>query len=254
MNEEKDLCYKSTAIQILGISKAKFEDLGLEPVKEVSNPRYSSAYPAQLFDRKEIEELAKSPQIIALRSKARKPKDWPKIFKKRYGGQKAALVDAAEGMFNLNRYAKHDSCAAYNRREIYSLKNRFVRALYQGGYCKGAYVHINRLPRQTCRRCNGSGLWGSVAPCRKCRGTGIYKKSKELIYYVFQFVIDDHHFTWHQPEELVDFDVTLTSTDPLKMNPTEEKPLTMAYRKLSEAKALVKWCLEEIELDRGASR
>lgn len=245
-----EYCYKTTAIKLLGISKAKFETLGLSPDKTVPNPHYRSGPPAYLFNRETIEKMAATPEIEAMRPKPKKSVDYAARFAKRYGTPQDALLDVADAMFNLNRYAKHETCRAGNRTEIYDLKSRFIKWLYDQGYCQSCYLHITVGNSVTCWGCDGTGLWSSwdgfdIDRCRKCDGTGRYKK-KKFEFAVFRFVIDDHPFCWHQPTEKLTFSPNYTSDQPTAMNETETKPLEIAYRKLTESKQLVKWFLQEL--------
>jgi hypothetical protein len=153
-----EYCYKSTAIKLLGLSPKKFEQLGLKPDKIVSNPHYRSAAPSQLFNRKRIEQLAETPEVIALQPKKRKPKDWGNVFSKRYEDRESSIIDVANAMFNLNRYAKHETCAARNRAEIYHLKNLLIRHLYNMGLCISVGVHQKTLQRKECWHCDGTGI------------------------------------------------------------------------------------------------
>ena len=251
MIEEKkhEFCYKTTARAMLGLSPTKFKKLGLEPDREVPNPHYRSGPPSYLFRRERIEKLVDTPQVLALQSKPRKSKDWGKVFCKRYETKVDALIEVAEAMFNLNRYAKHDTCAARNRGEIYGLKNRLIKSFYQSGYSSSVAIHTRTLKKQICWTCDGTGTWYDwqsffVETCRKCDGTGVYKPEKELKFCVFRFEIGDKVFVWHQPAENLDFTPEVVDALAGKINDTEAKPLKVARRKLSELKALVRWYLD----------
>lgn len=54
-----DLCYKTTAIKALGVTKTAFEKLGLKVIREVANPHYRSGPPSQLYAREHVVEAAK---------------------------------------------------------------------------------------------------------------------------------------------------------------------------------------------------
>ncbi|MCQ3977664.1 MAG: hypothetical protein DPW09_29910 [Anaerolineae bacterium] len=256
--KRKELCYKSTAIQLLGLTPTGFErlsaELGLEPEKIVENPHYSSAAPAKLYRRLTIEQLIDDPRLATFRPKTRKPVDYTTKFIKRYrGNAAAAITDAAQAMFNLNRYVKHETCSARNRREIYGLKNDLIRWLYEAGFCREAYLHLKELEAQECWNCSGTRVayyddYG-VDTCRRCRGTGIYRGKRTLKFVVFRFFINEQPFSWHQRFEDVDFEVKFTG-DQQQMPEIEIKELEIPQRKLTEAKALVKWFLSNCQQTR----
>jgi hypothetical protein len=56
-------------------------------------------------------------------------------------------------------------------------------------------------------------------------------------------VVDDRHFAWHQPWPL-----SFTPKEEMAEEReviTTEKPVSLSPRKFAEAKALIKWCLED---------
>lgn len=251
MEEKKyEYCYKSTAISLLGLSPKNFERLHLEPDKIVRNPHYSSASPSLLYKRDRIEKLVNTPEVLALQSKPRKPKDWAALFVKRYSTPAQAQGDVADAMFNLNRYAKHETCAARNRAEIYHLKERLIERFLQFGLCSSVALHIQKLQKQSCWGCAGTGLWadkdtGELDNCQQCRGSGVYNSARELKFYIFSFQVGSKNYSWHQPYENVKIKLEVTSEVTSKWNESEARPLTMPQRKLAEAKTLVRWFLED---------
>ena len=97
-----ELCYKTSAMAILGLGPTNFAKLGIEPVKECPNPHYRSRT-SYLYDRAAIEAMRDSPKVRKLRRRRGKPKDYDDIFARRYGGPRDALLDACQAMFSLNR-------------------------------------------------------------------------------------------------------------------------------------------------------
>lgn len=241
---KKPLIYQSTALKLLGLPKAKVDKLKLKPEREAVNPYYSTAPKSKLYDRLKIEKLIDSPKVNALKPKPRKSIDHTVKFKKKYPAKQDAILDAAQAMFNLNRYTKHKSCSAKNRAEIYDIKNIFVEFLYKSGFCKTCYMHHFDADEKDCYACNATGVHfdrlGDMQRCKKCSGTGIYQKGGRIEFVVFSFDIDNNIFTWHQPRESVDFDFTVTEEGG-ELNETLIKSIEMSKSKFAEAKALVKW-------------
>lgn len=234
-----DLIYKSTAAQMLGIPVKKFDLLQIEPIKIIKNPHYRRMN-SYLYDKAIIEKLIDSPEVKKLIPKKREKKDWNKIFDAKYNSPRNenALTDVCIALFNLNRYAKHKSCTRRNKEEIYNLKNEVIRILYQSGYCVSTYKHILEFESKECRTCNGTGMKRGVF-CYDCEGSGeITFDPSEFI--VFVFGINNEKYVWHQPEEYIRFSFELTGNEE-KINKTEEKPIDIPKRKLSDFKALLKW-------------
>ena len=141
MKIKQNLCYKSTALKLLGLPDAKFKLLGIEPVKAVTNPHYRSGAVAYLYDKDEILALAGTSKVEALKAEPRKPKDYVSLFSRRYTREVEALVGACHALFNLNRYCKRAGCSRKNQNEIYWLKNQFIKLLYKSGHCSSAHNH-----------------------------------------------------------------------------------------------------------------
>ncbi len=228
----KNLIYETTAIKLLEISREKFKKLRLKPAKEVPNPNYRSGPPSRLYDRVKIEKLIDNPRVVSLRPKPRLPVDYAGQFEKKYSNAEAAVPYAAQAMFNLNRYAKHDSCANWNRKEIYQLKGKFIKLLYSHGYCEEVYRHHLSAGTKECWYCDGFG-------CASCKYRGDYLQ-KERSFLVFRFYIEEDIYSWHYPEDLIDFEVA-EATKTRELNATEVKPLEISRQKLAGAKALVRW-------------
>lgn len=114
------------------------------------------------------------------------------------------LVTAAEAMWRLNRYARRVG-SRWHSKPVYDLKNRFVRMLYEYGFCHAVTEVRQIFP------CWGFGEQGCRgAGCLKCGGTGIYRT---VILYCFTFVVGGRRFVWHQPRDLVTWPVRVTDVD-----------------------------------------
>lgn len=104
-----------------------------------------------------------------------------------------------EAMFHLNHLAQRRRRTEFAE-VVYRLKNQLVEHLYKAGHCESATLHRQIL------KC----YCGGDDECEKCEGTGIYRQFK--LYY-FRFNVFGQTYVWHQPERLVTWPVTLTTTD-----------------------------------------
>lgn len=171
----------------------------------------------------------------------RKPRNYYTLFEKRYSDRHAVLKDAAKALFNLNRYAKHETCSALHRELINALKNQFVHHLWQVGYCTEA-IHIRSMTIENeCYRCEGEGVLWSGNSCPKCNGTGIYR-TQTRSYWAFRFVVDGCGYAWHQPEHLAGWAHPIGEQKQHDVE-SEEKPVAPPSARFAEAKALVAWVL-----------
>ena len=66
--ETEQYCYKTTAIEILGLSYGQFTKLGLKPVKYEKNPNWHCGW-VHLYDRPYINSLVDDPRVIAMRTR-----------------------------------------------------------------------------------------------------------------------------------------------------------------------------------------
>jgi hypothetical protein len=195
-----------------------------------------------------VDDLAAHPALVALKArsqavrqaKERKAEERQARLATRYSEWRQALLPAAQAMFSLNRYAKWQRCAPAHRREIYTLKNSFVRLLSECGYAVEVLRH--NVPREglECWNCEGYG-------CERCNFSGFYRQPDKLVYIAFRFQIEGQFFSWHQPAPLVNWPVTHTtgsSTDWLH-DPTDEKPIKLNSRQFADAKALIRYVLDQ---------
>lgn len=108
---------------------------------------------------------------------------------------------AARCLFHLNHEAQMYGWSDV-KEAIYALKTLVIRDFYERGCCMAVTKHLQTL---TCWH-DWEYLNGWTDVCRKCEGTGIYA-SHEL--YQFVFDIGGRTYVWHQPVNLVDFQVEL---------------------------------------------
>jgi hypothetical protein len=244
MRKGDGLVSTPAAADILGVSVSQFmritTQLGLTHDDEYTNPHYRSGPPAKLWARRKVAALRR--RKIVKEALARKggqaPKDYASDFAKKYGSPKAALADACQALFNLNRYTRHDTCSDGNRREIHELKSALISFLYRAERYTDRVERLTRtLPEQQCNACDGLG-------CDRCDGTGVWREAREVSSYVFTFTVDGQRFTWMQPDFALTFVPRVEATRPDDGKPRElDTTLNIPRTKLAQAKALVRFAL-----------
>ena len=177
------------AAEVLGLSPDQFRQLSLEPGDTYVN-RYHTV--CALYGRERVEGLQDDPRVVTARRRRRGTVDWHVRFRRQYGDRRAALLDAARAMFELNRYAKRASGPTKDR--TYELKDRLVRHLWDGGHCVSVHRHVKETEAKVCWGCYGAG-------CERCDGTGMWQDAGILEFLCFRFEVDDQRFCWHQPAE-----------------------------------------------------
>jgi len=240
-NKKEQLITKTESAQLLGLTMHMFNKLNIEPYECIQNYNYRKSF-IYLYKETEIKKLINSEEVQRLKLKTPKPKDWTSKFNKRYD-KKSPLPEVAKGLFNLNRYSKHNSCSRENREEIYEMKNGIIHYLYKNGYCFECYEHnIHGVPA-ICNSCGGSGIYQKKWECYSCFGTGrIHDVKIDLYYVVFRFNIEGTIYTWHQPEHTIHFIYKTTKPESI-YEESEIKPIEVSKSKLSEYKALLRWFL-----------
>lgn len=187
--------------------------------------------------------LYRQEDAVPVKRRAPQPKDYASQFARRYPSRRSAYVDACQALFELNRYAKHDTCSPKHQDAIYRLKDAWIKKLYQEGFCTEAFPLITAELELECRRCEGSGEDEDGYRCKKCSGTGIYRVPGGA-YWAFRFLVDAEDFAWHQPMPLPFVAQPLGTSRPHEVL-GEERPVSLAANKFAQAKALIAWCLEE---------
>ncbi|MBI2060651.1 MAG: hypothetical protein HYT87_12850 [Nitrospirae bacterium] len=155
------------------------------------------------------------------------------------------LRGAVDRMVVLNRHARRSW--ALHAGLIYELKRDLIELLYLQGHATSV-----GMDRQTlkCRRCGGSGKYFHESPsnrncstpaistecpgcrCWNCRG-GIYA---EHLLYRFVFRVDGMTVVWHQPVNLVRFQVKVTDHG---VNAYEAGPENMGARAIDVRRGLL---------------
>ncbi len=248
-----------------GWTKKAIEEFLGEPDKLAPNPHYACAPKMRLYKVDRVLAIQNSWAFRQwLRGKnARKHKAATAQarrfdgFRRKYGSWRSALADACEYLFALNRYAKHDSCSDANQADIYELKNRMVRLLYEQGYCTECVEHRQELPELECFGCDGSGSFDLYdgEPCRRCNGTGVFKEATTLTFVCFRFSVEGKTYCWHQPEKVVLFNYESTQEPSTwEPNDADEKPITLTRSKFAAAKDLLRWILDEAAEDGAVVR
>ncbi|MEO8182923.1 MAG: hypothetical protein ABI895_29175 [Deltaproteobacteria bacterium] len=173
-------------------------------------------------------------------------KDYAPELTRKYGTPSAAVADAAESLFSLNRYAKHTTCTAKNRDDIYGLKNRFIVWLVERCYLRGWGHHEIVKPEKILEcYCMAYGVGG----CHRCDHTGVHRRLPELVlrFVVLRFVIGEKTYTWHQPAESITFEYSPKAAqlvDAADWAPERDKPIEMPRSRFAKAKALLRWVME----------
>jgi hypothetical protein len=201
---------KTIAARILGVS-AKALDKIVAPVDKAKNPHYRTGPEVFLYDPRDLLRAKKKKafsEAVAKHANA-KSKDWPTFMAARYGSPEAAIPDAAEALFNLNRYTRHKSCSEPHRNEILRLKSRFIRMLYVLEKFTDRVEKLVRLLPELACWCEGLEL-----NCEKCGETGVFREEQTVATYVFYFTIGDRKYCWMQRDDHLDFSPRVEETKP----------------------------------------
>lgn len=233
-----------TAAEILGLTVSQFtriaDKLGWAQDDEYKNPHYKSGPPGKLWLAKKIHARKRLKVVAEAREKkgGSLPRDYTAEFAKCYGSPCAALPDACEALFNLNRYTRHATCAPEHRAIILDLKSALIGHLYRAEEFTDRVEKLTRtLPAQECNRCEGAG-------CERCDNSGQWRAEREVASYVFTFTVNKQRYTWIQPGFALDFEPTVEATrnDDGKRGDVD-KTLNIPRSKLAHAKALVRYAL-----------
>lgn len=236
-----------------------------EPDDTRPNPHYTKAAPMRFWLIRRIKRVEKTKRFLAWADKVKATIQDPAIkaaadakraaaaanerieqLRAKYGSWQKALPLACEGLFSLNRYAKHRSCPRSRRDTIYELKNRFVELVYRQGYCIECYEHQQSLPEQRCFGCDGTGTYDGGQACHECGGDGVYQAAKVLTLVCFRFDVLGRTYCWHQPNDLVTFEYRVTA-DSSRWQPedNDEKTVLMDASQLAGAEELLRWIIDE---------
>ncbi len=243
--------------KILKISPGQFRRLmvkqGIAPEQSYVNPHRRSRR-CPLWPPEPIRALLSSEEVVTIRArrgrvrnaKACKARDRISVFERRYPDWHDALLLAADGMFSLNRYAKHSKCQRAHREEIYALKSSFLKLLYHLGFAVEVKHHVANLEGRVCWRCGGTGVDDFDQDCERCNGTGWFREPSKGMFVAFWFRIGGRDFAWHawhQPLEEVDWEYTLTAAADSWDSEKGEKLVPLSSQKFADAKQLVRWVI-----------
>jgi hypothetical protein len=65
----------------------------------------------------------------------------------------------------------------------------------------------------------------------------------------FRFLVDNKPFTWHQPEDNVQFPYVLTHPELARKPSDGEKEVSLSRNKFAEAKDLLRWMIPQMQND-----
>lgn len=263
VRDDTRLVYKTTLKTEFGLTDRLIRMLG-EPDKRVVNPHTGGAEEASLymvarvksFMREHAREFRALKRKRNPKFKERKARARDRRFNNRFPNWREALPDAAEAMFNLNRYAKHSSCKRENRTDIYALKNRILKLFHFLGFCETAHLHTVPVLGKRCYSCSGSGYSDDNAGfydidgiCHNCDGSGWYEYPFTAEFVCFKFLVADKHYIWHQPKGSIDFEYQLVDAPTDWVPDKGEKALNIARADLSKAKQVLRFVLKHGEAE-----
>src|ERR1051326_9465131 len=149
-------CLNKTQLPRLGWTPGVIPVLLGTPDRIECKNRGSYRYVEHLYSSARVCVAMRDPRFAAAIERRKKRQQAPArrrmAIEKRYADWRAALPEAGAMMFSLNRYAKHRTCSPALRVEIYELKNRFLKLLYDEGLCVACWEHIVRLEALGCNR------------------------------------------------------------------------------------------------------
>lgn len=258
------------AAERLGLTQAKFRDLataaGIVPAKTYPNPHHRSTK-AFLWAPADVRKLGKRKAVRdALAAKdtprpVRGTSYWDAVFTKRYGCPGAAVGDAAEALFEVNRYARTDACSKANTGEIHQLKREFIDLLVRMDRVDRVVRIAMSRPGKPCWGCGGTGdptfgddfdqgdgddeyvdgggTSGGPGSCSRCGGSRWYRAPRVDYLLAIHVTVEGRSYSWVVPREsFPDLRVDEESTTPPRVA-LDVGPL--ARPRTAERKALIRW-------------
>jgi hypothetical protein len=256
---DTDLVSTPEAASLLGVPEAEFSRLAraleLEPARQGTKTQ------PRTWQRSMIEQLQHGPEGAELRGAVVRKEKVGAIrleLEARYPDWKQALRPAALALFNFNRLTKWATCSRLRRRELYDLKYRVVRLLYELGLCQEASLHTVAGTEIDCDLCEGAGQDWRELPCPRCGGRGVMVGDAPLEYVFFCFLVDGQWFEWHSPRKAVSWPFTVTEPGPPRPDwqpRAGEKPVLMeADADFLEAEAHLRFVLDKVAQEKEAAR
>lgn len=208
---EAELISTPDAARLLGVPEEEFTRLA--KTLELQAARPGSKTQPRLWHRGLVEQLHSGPEGAELRDavvRKAKVRAIRESLADRYPDWRKALRPAAEALFHFNRFTKHEACSRLRRRELYDLKDKFLRLLYNLGLCQEASLHAVEGSEIDCDLCDGAGRdWRDLA-CPRCDGKGVLIPEGALEYVLFCFLVEGQWFEWHAPRKGVKWSFTPT--------------------------------------------
>jgi hypothetical protein len=176
------------------------------------------AHATQMEQARIEHEQAEQRRRADLRARFRGyPGAFARRFRERYSD--ACLAKTCEALFALNRLAKHLRAEDGTVSEIYSLKNRFIKLLYDRGHCVCA--HRARSPED------------------------IYDGITGKAYWAFRFLVAGTTYSWHQPWRLAMWASERGEAEPHFVL-AQRKHVNITERQKRAGMALLYWTLGEL--------
>ncbi len=229
---------------------------GVQPCGTYRNPHYRSGPPCPLWRGQDVIALRGTNAYGEIVKRNSRPKRrFEQIEADRHAkfvklDREELLHRAAEGIFNLNRYAKHASCRKEHREEIYSLKSRLIACFCALGLARDVHHHLQDVAARMCFGCDGLGRRDDDERCGRCFGSGNWEEATTLVFVVFHFVIGARPHCWHQPKSQVFFDYVETAEPEKWKGMPAEKEVKLSPQKFAEAKSLMRYVVENLNPDR----
>lgn len=274
-DKETALCYKSTAIEMLGITVNEFDKLNLPVEDTVPNPHHKSS-PAYLYNRKLIKRYAKRKSVAKIRAhlsllrakkeanrETNKVKRQKRLAKEEETRRLEAERQAEQARIETERIRQEE----IKIRNEYSSKyhtlqnalpdaaeamlslNRYAKHLKYFEDCHEERHVIYNLKNRFVKLLylNGycSGAFRHIFKNNDEYGIG----QNEISNVLFEFDINGKKYRWHQPEYLIDFEFKLTKSNVDTPYVVGAHAVDIQEKQLSEAKWLVKWVVEKWEQD-----
>lgn len=262
MNEptnEPDLVSTHDAARLMSVPDEEFTRL--VKALDLTPARPGSKTTPRLWHRNLVVQLHRGPEGAELReavARKEKVREIRRQLDARYPEWRQSLRPAADALFSFNRYSKWGSCSRLRRRELYDLKDRFIRLLYELGLCQEASLHAVAGVEAECDLCDGAGRDWRDANCTRCGGEGVLRSDEPLAYVLFCFLVDGQWYEWHSPRKAIqwEFRVTEHSARTRDWRPKSgEKPLLVESEgEFLEAEAHLKFVLHKYDDEKAKAR
>jgi hypothetical protein len=153
---------------------------------------------------------------------------------KHYPDWTDAIRAAADALFQFNRSIKHAHCTPFRRIELYGLKNKFMKRLYERGCCTAVELH--------------------AAADADEDGEGEVRE-----YVAFTYQVEGQRFSWHAPRKAISWPFEFTDPEPRGAHlpawkpGSGPKPVSLAPEEFVAAEALIRFVLAGAEAEEEAA-